>query len=237
MVDLAVPRDIDPAVADLEDVYLFSIDDLQQLIEENRQQREVAAGGRRLLIEEEVARFLAERARTTRDPPSARCASRPTRSAPQTVEQARRMLAAGKSADEVIDFSPIPSPTGCCTPRPRRCARPRNRPTTVLWPRPWHPAAARKNATGVEAERPRNSSCSACSCRRIRRTTATSFSRSAPAPAATRRRMFAGDLFRMYARYAESKGWEVEVLSESPGEHGGYKEIISRIIGRGATRS
>src|SRR6201995_4814887 len=46
--------------------------------------------------------------------------------------------------------------------------------------------------------------------------------------------IFAGDLFRMYARYAESKGWGVEVLSESPGEHGGYKEIISRIIGRGA---
>jgi peptide chain release factor 1 len=46
--------------------------------------------------------------------------------------------------------------------------------------------------------------------------------------------IFAGDLFRMYARYAESKHWGVEVLSESPGEHGGYKEIISRIIGRGA---
>ena len=46
--------------------------------------------------------------------------------------------------------------------------------------------------------------------------------------------LFAGDLLRMYARYAESKRWEVEVLSESPGEHGGYKEIISRIIGRGA---
>jgi len=46
--------------------------------------------------------------------------------------------------------------------------------------------------------------------------------------------LFAGDLFRMYARYAESKGWAVEILSESPGEHGGYKEIISRIIGRGA---
>jgi peptide chain release factor 1 len=46
--------------------------------------------------------------------------------------------------------------------------------------------------------------------------------------------LFAGDLFRMYARYAEIKGWEVEVLSESPGEHGGFKEIISRIIGRGA---
>jgi peptide chain release factor 1 len=46
--------------------------------------------------------------------------------------------------------------------------------------------------------------------------------------------LFAGDLFRMYARYAEAKRWEVEVLSESPGEHGGYKEIISRVIGRGA---
>jgi peptide chain release factor 1 len=46
--------------------------------------------------------------------------------------------------------------------------------------------------------------------------------------------LFAGDLFRMYTRYAESRRWEVEVLSESPGEHGGYKEIISRILGRGA---
>ncbi|HEX4242725.1 MAG TPA: peptide chain release factor 1 [Steroidobacteraceae bacterium] len=46
--------------------------------------------------------------------------------------------------------------------------------------------------------------------------------------------LFAGDLFRMYARYAERKGWQVETLSESPGEHGGYKEVISRIIGRGA---
>ena len=46
--------------------------------------------------------------------------------------------------------------------------------------------------------------------------------------------IFAGDLYRMYARYAESKGLTVEVLSESPGEHGGYKEIISRIAGKGA---
>jgi peptide chain release factor 1 len=46
--------------------------------------------------------------------------------------------------------------------------------------------------------------------------------------------IFAGDLYRMYARYAEGRGWEVETLSESPGEHGGYKEVISRIIGRGA---
>jgi peptide chain release factor 1 len=46
--------------------------------------------------------------------------------------------------------------------------------------------------------------------------------------------IFAGDLFRMYSRYAELNRWQVEVLSESVGEHGGYKEIISRVIGQGA---
>jgi peptide chain release factor 1 len=46
--------------------------------------------------------------------------------------------------------------------------------------------------------------------------------------------IFAGDLFRMYSRHAERQGWKVEVLSESAGEHGGYKEIISRIVGTGA---
>ena len=44
--------------------------------------------------------------------------------------------------------------------------------------------------------------------------------------------IFAGDLFRMYHRFAETKGWRMEVLSERPGEHGGYKEIISRIEGK-----
>jgi peptide chain release factor 1 len=46
--------------------------------------------------------------------------------------------------------------------------------------------------------------------------------------------IFAGDLFRMYARYAERNRWQLEVLSSNPGEHGGYKEIVARIEGRGA---
>jgi peptide chain release factor 1 len=45
--------------------------------------------------------------------------------------------------------------------------------------------------------------------------------------------IFAGDLFRMYSRYAESMRWPVEVLSSREGEHGGYREIISRISGSG----
>ncbi len=45
--------------------------------------------------------------------------------------------------------------------------------------------------------------------------------------------IFAGDLFRMYARFAERNRWQLEVLSSSAGEHGGYKEIIARIDGQG----
>ncbi len=46
--------------------------------------------------------------------------------------------------------------------------------------------------------------------------------------------LFAGDLFRMYARYAEQQGWRLEPVSASEGEHGGYKEIVTRVVGQGA---
>jgi peptide chain release factor 1 len=44
--------------------------------------------------------------------------------------------------------------------------------------------------------------------------------------------IFAGDLFRMYSRYAERKRWKLEIVSESLGEHGGYKEVIARLEGQ-----
>jgi len=43
--------------------------------------------------------------------------------------------------------------------------------------------------------------------------------------------IFSGDLFRMYSRYAERRGWRVEILSENEGEHGGFKEVIARVEG------
>jgi glutamyl-tRNA reductase len=104
MVDMAVPRDIDPTVAELEDVYLFSIDDLQQLVDENIQQRELAAGGARLLIDEEVARFLTESRAQDAGPAIRALRQQADGIRQQTVEQARRMLQAGKSTDEVIDY-------------------------------------------------------------------------------------------------------------------------------------
>ena len=45
--------------------------------------------------------------------------------------------------------------------------------------------------------------------------------------------IFAGDLFRMYSKYAEAMRWSLEIVSAREGEHGGYKEIISRISGNG----
>lgn len=46
--------------------------------------------------------------------------------------------------------------------------------------------------------------------------------------------IFSGDLFRMYSRYAEQRRWQVEVINAQEGEHGGYKEIIARLVGEGA---
>ncbi|BDZ73591.1 MULTISPECIES: peptide chain release factor 1 [Methylophaga] len=46
--------------------------------------------------------------------------------------------------------------------------------------------------------------------------------------------IFSGDLFRMYTKYAESRRWKVEVINAQEGEHGGYKEVICRIVGEGA---
>jgi glutamyl-tRNA reductase len=104
MVDMAVPRDIEAEVADLEDVYLFSIDDLQQLVDENMQQRELAAGGARLVIAEEVTRFLTE-SRAQDAGPAIRALRQQAEGIRQhTVEQARRMVASGKSTDEVIEY-------------------------------------------------------------------------------------------------------------------------------------
>jgi glutamyl-tRNA reductase len=104
MVDMAVPRDIEAEVADLEDVYLFSIDDLQQLVDENMQQREVAAGGARLVIAEEVNRFLTESRAQDAGPAIRALRQQAEGIRQQTVEQARRMVASGKSTDEVIEY-------------------------------------------------------------------------------------------------------------------------------------
>ena len=104
MIDLAVPRDIDPKVAELEDVYLYTIDDLRKVVAENLKLRGAEARQAEALVEEYAAAFnrwleardaaptiraLREQARGHRD---------------EVLDKARRMLAAGRPADEVLAF-------------------------------------------------------------------------------------------------------------------------------------
>jgi glutamyl-tRNA reductase len=104
MADLAVPRDIEPQVAELEDVYLFTIDDLQQLVDENRQQREAAAEGAKLLIAEEAARFLADRRAKDAGPAIRALRGQADEIRAHTVEHAKRMLASGHTAEEALEY-------------------------------------------------------------------------------------------------------------------------------------
>jgi glutamyl-tRNA reductase len=104
MVDIAVPRDIEPEVAELEDVYLFTIDDLQSVVKENMDGRRQAAREADQLIAAEADRFEM-RLRTREAAPTIRRLRHQAELArEQTLDQARHMLAAGRSTDEVLNF-------------------------------------------------------------------------------------------------------------------------------------
>jgi glutamyl-tRNA reductase len=104
MVDIAVPRDIAADVAELEDVYLYSVDDLNQVIQENLRSREQAALKAEEIIETEVSHFMGWM--NSLDAVSTICALRDQ--AQETrhslVEKAKRMLDSGKPTYEVIDY-------------------------------------------------------------------------------------------------------------------------------------
>ncbi len=104
MVDIAVPRDIEPEVNDLDDVYLYTVDDLQGVIDENMQTRQAAAEQAEELVQDEVDNFLAwlrsqDHIDTIR---SFRSKGEALRD--EVAAASKRMLAQGKPAEEVIDF-------------------------------------------------------------------------------------------------------------------------------------
>lgn len=104
MVDIAVPRDIDPKVAQLEDVYLFTIDDLQNVVNENLESRREAARDAGVLIAAEIAAFEQQQHALDAVPTIRQLRSAADVVRSQSAEQARRMLAAGRDPNEVIEF-------------------------------------------------------------------------------------------------------------------------------------
>jgi glutamyl-tRNA reductase len=104
MVDIAVPRDIDPAVASLEDVYLYAIDDLQQVIDENRRSREAAAREAETIIDLQVDRYMAWRRALTLRNPAIDLRQHAERYRDEVLAKAQAMLARGKSPDDALAF-------------------------------------------------------------------------------------------------------------------------------------
>jgi glutamyl-tRNA reductase len=104
MVDIAVPRDIEPEVAELEDVYLFTIDDLQNVVNENMEGRRQAAREADHLIASEVDRFELQLRTRNAAPTIRRLRDQAEHARAHTLDQARHMLAAGRSTDEVLEF-------------------------------------------------------------------------------------------------------------------------------------
>ncbi len=104
MVDIAVPRDIEPEVGNLEDIYLYTVDDLQEVIQDNLRSRQEAAEQAREIIDQQTLEFMSwlrsldavdlimnyrNQAEQTRD---------------EVLQRAQRMLENGKSADEALSF-------------------------------------------------------------------------------------------------------------------------------------
>ncbi|MET0658354.1 MAG: glutamyl-tRNA reductase [Steroidobacteraceae bacterium] len=104
MVDIAVPRDIEASVAELEDIYLFTIDDLERVVTTNQQARRHAANDAERLLAGAVDHFQ-QRLRTLDAAPTIRhLRDEGERVRTQTLQQAQRMLASGREPQVVLEF-------------------------------------------------------------------------------------------------------------------------------------
>lgn len=104
MVDIAMPRDIEPGVGDLADVYLYSIDDLRQVIDENRYLRATAAREAEAIIDLQVQRYMAWRNALTLKNPALDMRHHAEAYRDEVLDKARAMLAHGKPADAALEF-------------------------------------------------------------------------------------------------------------------------------------
>jgi glutamyl-tRNA reductase len=103
MLDFAVPRDIDPAIAALEDVYLYTIDDLRQVVDENVKGREAEAASARRIIDAEVAAFMSGLRVLDAVPAIRELRGQAEAARDALLAEARRQLAAGQPAEAVLE--------------------------------------------------------------------------------------------------------------------------------------
>jgi glutamyl-tRNA reductase len=104
MVDIAVPRDIEAGVGELPDVYLYGIDDLRQVIDDNLRSRAAAAHEAEAIIDLQVERYMAWRRALTLKNPAVDMRQHAEVYRDEVLGKARAMLAHGKSPDEALAF-------------------------------------------------------------------------------------------------------------------------------------
>ena len=104
LFDLAVPRDIEPSVAELDDAYLYTVDDLERAVEDNRRGRREAADSAEAIIELQVARYIENLHASTRQEPLKRLRAHGDSARDEILAKARQQLANGRDAEEVLDF-------------------------------------------------------------------------------------------------------------------------------------
>jgi len=104
LMDLAVPRDIDPAISQLQDAYLYTVDDLERLVEHNRQERLDAAADAEAIIDLHVSRYLDAITSSTRTAPLKRLRAHGEHTRDEVLTRARQQLAGGQSPEAVLDW-------------------------------------------------------------------------------------------------------------------------------------
>jgi len=104
LLDLAVPRDIAADVATLRDVFLYTVDDLERAIEDNRRGRRAAADEAEAIVELQVKRYVEEQAATARIEPLKRLRAHGDAARSEALAKARQQLAAGETPERVLEF-------------------------------------------------------------------------------------------------------------------------------------
>lgn len=104
LFDLAVPRDIQPGVAELDDAYLYTVDDLERAVEDNRRGRRQAAEAAEAIIELQVARYIENLHASSRQEPLKRLRAHGDAAREDVLAKARQQLANGRDAEAVLDF-------------------------------------------------------------------------------------------------------------------------------------
>lgn len=104
LLDLAVPRDIDPDVASLRDVYLYTVDDLERSIEDNRRSRREAATEAEAIVEVQVARFMESLLARSRTAPLKQLRAHGEAAKLEALLKARQQLASGEDPAAVLEF-------------------------------------------------------------------------------------------------------------------------------------